>query len=207
MAGWSVLQQLVGHPHAVRQAAQVIAALVPESNPRYPPRAELFEIWGLAAAGKSAEALARLNRRRLASHRAIAHSSYYLSVVAQTLALVQRTGDALNVVIRALDQLERTGDRWFEAELYRLRGELLSAMPAQDTGSAEGCFLKALDVSRMQHAKGWELRAATSLARLWQRQGKRRKAYALLAPVYSWFTEGFETADLKGAKALLEDLT
>jgi predicted ATPase len=206
MAGWCVLQQLVGNAHAVRQTAKVIATLVPESNPRYPPRAELFEIWGLAAAGKTDEALARLRRSRVASHRAIAYSSYYLSVVAHTLALAQQTGDALHVVNRALNQSERTGDQWFQAELYRLRGELLLAMPNQ-ADNAEGCFLKALGVSRMQHAKGWELRVATSLARLWQQQGKRHQAYALLAPVYSWFTEGFETADLKAANTLLEGLT
>jgi predicted ATPase len=206
MAGWCVLQQLVGDPHAVRKAAKVIVSLVPESNPRYPPRAKLFEIWALAAIGKTEEALARLRRSRVASHRAIMYNSYYLSVIAQTLALAQQTGDALSVINRALNQLEHTGDRWFEAELHRLRGELLSALPKEDAINPEACFCKALDVARQQHAKGWELRAATSLARLWQRQGRRREPYALLAPVYCRFTEGFETADLRDAKMLLEGL-
>jgi class 3 adenylate cyclase/predicted ATPase len=206
MAGWCVLQQLVGNAQAVREAAKVIVSRVPTSNPRYPPRAELLEIWGLAAAGKAQEALAWFLRSRVASHRAIAYSSYYLSVVAQILALAQQTGDALNVVNRALHQLERTGDRWFEAELHRIRGELLVALPKKDGNNAEACFRKALDVSRIQHARGWELRAATSLARLWADQGKRAQAHDLLAPVYGWFTEGFDIADLKDAKALLDEL-
>jgi hypothetical protein len=99
-----VLQQLVGNAHAVREAARVIVSLVPKSNPRYPPRAELFEIWGFAAAGKAEEALAWLRRSGVASHSAIAYSSYYLSVVAQTLALAQQTGDALDVINQALHQ-------------------------------------------------------------------------------------------------------
>ncbi len=78
---------------------------------------------------------------------------------------------------------------------------------APDASQAETCFHQALDIARSQQAKSWELRAATSLARLWQSQGKRQDAYDLLAPVYGWFTEGFDTADLKDAKALLEELS
>jgi predicted ATPase len=91
-----------------------------------------------------------------------------------------------------------------EAELYRLKGMLLQAV--EGSGEAEACFLQALDVARRQQAKSWELRAATSLARLWQQQGKRAEAHELLAPIYSWFTEGFDTADLRDARTLLSAL-
>jgi predicted ATPase len=110
--------------------------------------------------------------------------------------------------------VEKTGERYYEAELYRQRGELLlrratKSHPAQDSREqheAETCFQHALDVARQQQAKSLELRAATSLARLWQQQGKRAAARELLAPIYGWFTEGFDTADLQDAKALLEAL-
>ena len=96
--------------------------------------------------------------------------------------------------------------RW-EAELYRLKGELLLTRSSEHQAEAETCFQQALDVARRQQAKSLELRAAMSLARLWQQQGKRAEAHELLAPIYGWFTEGFDTADLQEAKALLEALT
>jgi predicted ATPase len=92
------------------------------------------------------------------------------------------------------------------AETYRLQGELLLRQTVPDTTQAAACFQHALAITRRQQAKSWELRAATSLARLYQRQGKRTEAHALLAPVYGWFTEGFDTADLQEAKALLDAL-
>jgi hypothetical protein len=99
-----------------------------------------------------------------------------------------------------------------EAELYRLKGEVALQSNAEGLASpvaaeAEACFQQALDIDRQQQAKSWELRAATSLTRLWQEQGKRAEARELLAPVYNWFTEGFDTADLIDAKALLEELS
>ena len=111
--------------------------------------------------------------------------------------------------------MEKTGERYYEAELHRQRGELLllraaKSHPTQgslEQAEAEACFQHALDVARQQQAKSLELRAAMSLARLWQRQGKQAEARELLAPIYGWFTEGFDTADLQEAKALLQDLT
>jgi predicted ATPase len=102
--------------------------------------------------------------------------------------------------------VERTNERWFEAELHRLRGEVLRRSPRNHGTQAEACFGKALSVAQEQDAKMWELRAATSLARLWRDQGRCAEAQALLARVYGWFTEGFDTADLKEAKALLHEL-
>src|SRR5205085_5537098 len=103
---------------------------------------------------------------------------------------------------------DKIGERDYEAELYRLQGELLLAQAGarQQVQEAEACFHQALAVARHQQAKSWELRTAMSLSRLWQQQGKRAEAYALLAPIYGWFTEGFDTADLQEAKALLEEL-
>ena len=106
----------------------------------------------------------------------------------------------------ALEFVTKTGGRWNEAEVHRVKGELLLARSPSDQAEAEASFRKALDVARDQSAKSWELRAATSLARLWQQQGGKDEARQLLAPVYDWFTEGFDTRDLKCAKALLEEL-
>ena len=97
-------------------------------------------------------------------------------------------------------------ERWWEAELHRLKGELLQQQAVSDISQAEVCFQQALAVARQQQAKSLELRAAMSLAHLWQHQGKRAEARALLAPIYHWFTEGFDTADLQEARALLEAL-
>ena len=110
------------------------------------------------------------------------------------------------MLAEALAAVDSTGERFWEAELYRLKGELLLAYAntRQTWLEAEACFQQALEVARHQQAKSLELRTAMSLSRLWQRQGKRAEARQLLAPIYGWFTEGFDTADLQEAKALLE---
>ena len=117
----------------------------------------------------------------------------------------------MNIVAEALEAVNKTEERQYEAELYRLQGELALKSKVHGPKStvvekAEGCFQQALTVARGQQAKSWELRAALSLSRLWQQQGKCAEASALLAPIYGWFTEGFDTADLQEAKALLEEL-
>src|SRR5262249_11918686 len=104
----------------------------------------------------------------------------------------------------AIGLIDETAARNYEAETHRVRGELLLLM--HDSDGAEASFRKAIGVAQHQSAKLWELRAATSLARLWRDQGKRTEARDLLAPIYGWFTEGFDTPDLKEAKALLEEL-
>jgi len=110
------------------------------------------------------------------------------------------------VLAEALTHVDTTGERWYEPELYRLKGALLLQQSADYQAEAETCFHHAIRIAQSQQAKSWELRAATSLARLWQQQGKRQEAYDLLAPVYNWFTEGFNTVDLQNAKALLYEL-
>src|SRR5262249_49450930 len=106
----------------------------------------------------------------------------------------------------ALTLTETTGARWYECECYRLKGVLLLQQNSNNQAEAETCFQHALEIARTQQAKSFELRAATSLARLWQSQGKRQEAHDLLEPIYNWFTEGFDTADLKDAKRLLDEL-
>ena len=103
----------------------------------------------------------------------------------------------------ATNAVDTTGERWFEAEVYRLAGEIALKLPQSDSTKAQSYFERALAVARQQQAKSWELRASMSLARLWRDQGKVQQARELLAPVYGWFTEGFDTRDLKEAKALL----
>jgi predicted ATPase len=115
--------------------------------------------------------------------------------------------DGLLVLAEAHTLVEQHEERWWEAEIYRLRGVLLLRQAVPQPEEAEACFQRALEVARRQQAKSLELRAAMSLARLWQQQAKRAEAHELLAPVYGWFTEGFNTADLQEARALLEELT
>ncbi len=112
----------------------------------------------------------------------------------------------LTILAEALTLAGATGVRWYEPERSRLKGELLLQQSPDNHAEAQACFHYALDLARSQQAKSLELRAATSLARLWQQQGKRNEAYQLLAEVYGWFTEGFGTADLQEAKALLDEL-
>jgi predicted ATPase len=113
----------------------------------------------------------------------------------------------LHVLAQALSALDNTESHFYAAELYRLKGVLLLQQAVQNASQAEACFQQALDIARQQQARSWELRTATHLVRLWQQQGKCQEAYDLLAPVYGWFTEGFDTADLQEARALLEALS
>ena len=108
------------------------------------------------------------------------------------------------MLIEALALVDTTGERWYEPELYRLKGVLLLQQSLDNQAEAESCFHHAITIDRSQQAKSFELRAATSLARLWQSQGQREEAQQVLGDIYGWFTEGFDTADLQDAKALLD---
>ena len=132
-----------------------------------------------------------------------AGQTMYLLWLAESQHMIGQSELGFQMLAQALEAAQHTGERTFEAELYRLQGEYTLQSPAQ----AETYFFKALETARRQQAHSWELRSATSLARLWQRQGKPQDAHHLLAPVYGWFTEGFDTADLQDAKALLNHLT
>ena len=115
--------------------------------------------------------------------------------------------EGLRLLAEALATTHQQGSHLWEPELYRVKGELLLRQPVPDAPEAESCFRQALDSARRQEAKSLELRAAMSLSRLWQQQGKRAEAHALLAPIYGWFTEGFDTPDLREAKELLDALS
>jgi predicted ATPase len=131
---------------------------------------------------------------------------WFLGLLAEAYSILGKSEEGLLVLNEALELVNKHRECHYEAELHRLRGELLLAQVIPDAHQAEACFQHAISVAQNQSAKSWELRAATSLARLWQQHGKRQEAYDLLAPVYNWFTEGFDTADLQDAKALLQDL-
>jgi predicted ATPase len=132
---------------------------------------------------------------------------YYLALLAETYGAGGQPEEGLRLLEEALVMVNNRWERFWEAELYRHRGELTLTCSAEKQAEAETSFRQALDVARRQQAKSLELRAAMSLSRLWQRQGKRDEARQLLTEVYCWFTEGFDTADLQEAKALLAKLT
>jgi predicted ATPase/class 3 adenylate cyclase len=164
--------------------------------------------WALAACGRGAESITQI-QQGLAASQAIGAARdrpYHLALLAEVSAQVGQTTEGLAALAEALAILPKSGVRWWEAELYRLKGELLWQHAVAQPKEVEACFQQALAVARRQEAKSLELRAAMSLVRLWQQQGKRAAAYDLLAPIYGWFTEGFDTPDLQEAKALLEAL-
>ena len=131
---------------------------------------------------------------------------HWLALLAEAYGRAGQPDAGLQVLAEAVTLMTTTEMWWSEAEMSRLQGELQLQLASPDVSQAEACFQQALAVARSQQAKSLELRAALSLARLWQQQGRRQAARALLAPVYSWFTEGFDTADLQEAKVLLEAL-
>ena len=169
--------------------------------------------WALAVQGQGEAGLAHI-RQGLEAHQDTGTDlgqPYRLALLAEAAGYAGQADEGLRVLAEALALVEHTGERQWEAELYRLKGVLLLSHTAgvglpPPTAEAEMCFQRAVDIARRQHAKALELRAATSLARLWQQQGQHAAARALLAPIYGWFTEGFETADLQEASALLQEL-
>jgi predicted ATPase len=142
--------------------------------------------------------------------------TYFLALLAAAYGKNGQAQSGLQTITEALARVEQTGERIWAAELHRLRGELVLQSDIQRLHSAtantpvaveaEACYHRALDIARQQQARSLELRAAVSLARLWQQQGKIAEAGTLLAPIYGWFAEGFDTADLQEAKALLDEL-
>ncbi len=171
--------------------------------------------WALAEQGQVEEGIAQI-RQGLATCRATGVEmcrSWWLAMLAGACGKAERVEEGLNVVAEALAFVDKTGERMWAAELYRLKGELaLAQSSVQSLGSsvqkeAEECFLKAIEIARKQQAKSLELRAVMSLSRLWQHQSKKEEARQILAEIYGWFTEGFDTKDLQEARALLEELS
>jgi predicted ATPase len=164
--------------------------------------------WALAMQGQGQEGLRQV-RQAIAALRdtgAALFVPYFYAVLADVAAHLVHTPDGLQALAEAYTLVEKQEERYWEAEVCRLRGVLLLRQPGTSQAEAETWLQRALYVARRQEAKALELRAATSLSRLWQQQGRRGEAYELLAPIYGWFTEGFDTADLQDARALLEAL-
>jgi predicted ATPase len=161
-----------------------------------------------AAAGQPADAVRIINSgfEVRKSTGTTMWSPLFLSQLAYAHAQLGQPADALNAIGKAIQVLETAKEGWCEAEVRRLAGEVALLLPERDSVRAEACFKLALVAARAQQAKAWELRAATSLAKLWLEQGKHSAARDLLAPVYAWFTEGEDTLDLKRAKALLDGM-
>jgi predicted ATPase/class 3 adenylate cyclase len=165
--------------------------------------------WALAMQGQGEEGLAQV-RQGIAAYRATGAAlwvPYFCTLLADVSNHLGHAEDDLQVLAEAHTLVEQHEERWWEAEISRLRGVLLLRQPGTPQAEAEAWLQRALDVARRQQAKSWEVRAAMSLARLWQQQGKRAEAHELLAPIYGWFTEGFDTTDLQEAKALLAELS
>jgi predicted ATPase len=162
----------------------------------------------LALTGQSAHA-AQMLTSGIAAYRSAGSTIFmpwYLSHLARAYAALDQFDDAWRCVGKAMTTVETTKEKWCEAEIHRTAGEIALMSLAPDTTKAKAYFERALAVAREQQAKSWELRAAMSMARLWRDQGKRQQAHDLLAPVYGWLTEGFDTLDLKQAEALLDEL-
>jgi tetratricopeptide (TPR) repeat protein len=162
--------------------------------------------WARAVQGQHEEGMAEMHHG-IATLQAIGRRQVeYVARLGEAYGRIGRAEEGLRLLGEVLALLDTLEERWYEAEMHRIKGELLLRQTVSDAPQAAACFQQALIVARRQEAKSLELRAAMSLSRLWQQQGQRQEAYDLLAPIYGWFTEGFDTADLQDAKALLEAL-
>lgn len=209
---------------ACHQAAQAIAIATEHQFPALAAMGVVYRDRALIAPGKGQARIAPMRQDIAVFHAtgAVLFYPYILALLAEAYRDVGQAEEGLKAVTGALAIAEETGERFYEAELYRLKGELTlkqfgvrgpspevtnpqSPAPNPQT-EAEACFLKAIEIARRQNAKSWELRATMSLCRLWGKQGKRSEARKQLSAIHSWFTEGFTTKDLRDAQALLDEL-
>jgi predicted ATPase len=198
---------------AYERATAAVALCTEQEFAYYLAWGTIIQGWTLPVQGRTTEGIAQMQQglTALQTMGAVLRRPYYLALMAGVYGDSGQTGEGLRVLAEAFAEVQKTGERFWEAELCRLKGDLL--VQAMETGlhpaqmeAAEACFRQALAIARRQQAKAWELRAAVSLSRLWQHQGKTGTARQLLGEVYGGFTEGLETADLQGARALLEAL-
>jgi predicted ATPase len=199
----------LGSDHAALDqcAGQLIAVAGGQGFPLYQALGTIYRGWGKVMSGDVAEgmSLLRSGSSAYSATGADARISFHIALLANACEIAGQVEEALSLVGDAMQIAERIGERWFAAELYRHKGQLMLQRGASE--AAEELYRQALGIAREQEAKLWELRAAARLARLRRDQGRDAEARDLLAPVYGSFTEGFETADLKGAKALLDELS
>jgi predicted ATPase len=224
-AAW--IHQCRGEGQAIQKRAEELIALANEQGfPFLGAWGTMYRGWALTQQGQEEEGIARI-RQGLAASRATGAGvgqPYWLALLAEAYGKARQVEEGLPLLAEALAVVDKTGERFYEAELHRLKGTLtlqkfqvssfrFQVLPSprpltpSPHAEAEACFQKALDIAQKQHAKSLELRAATSLARLWQQQGKQKEAHDLLSQIYNWFTEGFDTKDLQEAKALLNELS
>jgi predicted ATPase len=190
------------------RAEAAITLATAQGFPIWVAYSAMLRSWALAQQGQAQEGIEQMHQG-LRAFRATGGEivrPYFLALLAEAHGAMGQSETGLAVLAEALTLADTTGERWYESEIYRLKGELLLQQSLDNQAEAEHCFQQAITTAQSQQAKSFELRAATSLARLWQHQGKRQEAHDLLAPVYHWFTEGFDTADLKDAKMLLDAL-
>ncbi len=195
-------------PQAQALAEEAITLSREEGFPFWLAVATLVWGWALIEQGQREEGVAQIHQGVTACQATGARiwQPYQLSLLAEAHDKAGQVEEAQQLLTEASTIVQQNGERYWEAEIHRLQGELLLSSSAKRVVEAEACFNEAIEVARRQLAKSLELRAAMSLSRLWQHQDKRRDAYDLLATVYNWFTEGFDTADLQEAKVLLEEL-
>ena len=202
----AMFYQLRREERLTQECAEATITLATEQGlPHWRAQGFILRGWTLAQQGQAQEGIEQIHQglRAWRATGAELARPYWLALLAEAHGIMGEPEAGLTALAEALTLADTTGERWYEPELYRLQGELLLQQSSDNAAEAETCFHQALDVARNQQAKSLELRASTSLARLWQQQGKRQEAYDLLAPVYGWFTKGFDTADLQDAKALL----
>jgi len=202
------LHQLRRETNIVQEHAEALVTVSTENG--FPFRAahgSMLLGWAMVDRGEAKAGIARIEEG-LATFQttgARLQSSWWLGLRAEAYGKLGQREEGLTVLAEALRAVDDTGEHFYEAELQRLRGEFLLQLSSDNQREAETCFRQAMPIAQNQQAKAWELRTATSLARLWQQQGKIPEARDLLAPVYTWFTEGFDTADVQDAKALLDE--
>ncbi|MDH3599353.1 MAG: AAA family ATPase [Candidatus Tectomicrobia bacterium] len=200
----ALVHQFRREEHLTRERAEAAMAICAEQGyAHYLAAATILQGWAQAAQGQDEAGLAQLRQGLAAAQATGAVRTYPSGLLAERYWKGGQANEGLHLLAETLAVVDKNGERWWAAELLRLKGELLLQQAVPATSQAETCFRQALDIARRQQAKSWELRAAMSLNRLWRRQGKRAEARELLAEVYGWFTEGFDTADLQEAKALL----
>jgi predicted ATPase len=194
-----------------RSGQRTASEALPVSGASYwKARATILQGCVLAAMSNKPPDAIRLISSGLSAYRATGATLFAtttLSFLTSAYARLVHLDDAWRCIGEALALADKTEERWCEAEAHRIAGEIALKSPEPDAAKAEAYFERALAIARKQQAKSWELRAAMSMARLWRDQGKRNEARELLAPIYGWFTEGFDTRDLKETKKFLDELS
>ena len=205
----AILHQLRREERMAQERAEAAIAVSGEHGlVLYQAMATITRGWALIEQGQQEEAIEQI-RQGLAAHQATGTEllrPHFLALLAEALGKAGQTEEGLRVLEEALAMAHRNGERYYQAELYRLKGELLLMSSKDATADAESCFKRAIEIARKLKAKSLELRAAMSLSRFYQSRNQQEKAQGLVSQVYGSFTEGFETRDLREARALIEEL-